>query len=100
MDVRSLFLQFNAEPPAELFRSARGGAERLRVLREFYAPLKKQLRAALDGLPVEVKDLEAMGAVVVRGAPGTLDRLTRPGGVLNSVDVSIAEDAEFVPLAH
>jgi hypothetical protein len=96
--MRSLLIQFNAAPPSELFRNVRGGAERLQRLQEFYAPLKNWLRFQLRDYPVEVNDLEAIGAVVVTGSAGTLDGLTRPGGALDSSDISVAENVDFLPL--
>jgi hypothetical protein len=98
--VRSLLLQFNVEPPAEMFRHVHGGAERLKLLQEFYAPLKRRLCSTLRDYPVQVNDLEATGSVVVSGAAGALDGLTGPGGALESFDVSIAENVDFVPLAR
>ena len=78
--MSSLLLQFKAEPPAEIFAQARGGAQRLEILRRFYERLKRGLRLELGKYPVEVTDLDAMGAVVVRGPPGTLKQTHAPRG--------------------
>lgn len=88
----SLLLQFNAEPPDELFVLARGAGERLKVLRDFYDVPKRRLRERLCEYPVDIQDLEALGAVVVTGTPGTLERVTR---ALDDLDVSVADDATF-----
>lgn len=94
----SLLLQFDAEPPAELFKDARGGTERLEILKQFYAVKKKNLRTKLQDKAVEVTDLGAMGSVVVSGSPVALAELTRPGGDLERLGVTVAEEAEFLPL--
>jgi hypothetical protein len=40
-------------------------------------------------------DLEATGALILRGPSNTLAEIAQPGGALERNDVSIAEDVEF-----
>lgn len=96
--MASVLVQFNAQPPAALFANAAGGAARLAILKNFYADLKARLRAKLAGRSVVVTDLDATGSVVLNGDQAVLDDLTRPGGDLEELDVTIAPNLTFVPL--
>jgi hypothetical protein len=96
MGPQALLIHFTAEPPAALFDGA-GSNERLARLKEFYRGVKHNLANRLDGEPVEIADLGAMGALIIRGAPDALARLCRPGGPLDGVaGIDVVEDTTFV----
>ena len=94
MPVPSLLLQFTEQPPLEMLQGARGRSEKLRILQEFYEPRKSRLHTLLRRFPVEWNDLEALGAVIVRGEATALEELMADSE-LGRVGVCVTQDGEF-----
>lgn len=95
--MASILLQFNSEPSPEWFAQAKSAVERLEAMQRFYSLLKARLRKKLSEYQVQIVDLDSLGAVVVTGSAEEIACLTRPGE-LDSFGVTVAEEADFVPL--
>lgn len=91
----SLIVRFTAPLSAEMFSDANTPRERLHRLQAFHAPQIAALRERLAPEGVEVEELASMGALIIRGAPDTLERLRAPGGALDVEGLAIADEATF-----
>ena len=93
--MEALLIRFAMTPEPSVFEDTQGSVDRLDKLKSFYADIKQQVRSRLADLPVEIVDLEAMGALLVHGELAALNELRRPGGPLDLEGVVIEDDMTF-----
>lgn len=95
--MSEFMITFDRVPPADFFEGAVDQASRIRLLRFFHAPVRSRLDRILSRFDVSVTELEAIGAMIVRGSQETL-AMVRADDEFKHAGVTVSEDVRFVTL--